>query len=66
MIDSFNQREFFGFNYPVDNVSGYTISQLQFAMVGASSWHEWRDNIKNRNDNPTEIYLDELFNNWQD
>jgi hypothetical protein len=40
--------------------------QLQNSLVGASSWNEWRDNIKNRYDNPTEIYLDELFNNWQD
>lgn len=66
MIDNMNQRDSFGNTYPIDNVSGYTIRQLQFAMVGASSWHEWRDNIKNRYDNPTEIYLDELFNNWQD
>jgi hypothetical protein len=66
MIDSFNQRDFNGFNYPVDRVNGYTIKQLQDALVGASYWDEWRNNIKNRYDNPTEIYLDELFNNWQD
>ncbi|MFV8356176.1 hypothetical protein ACNQGB_08370 [Flavobacterium sp. XS1P32] len=66
MIDNMNQRDFFGNTYPIDNVSGYTISQLQVALVGASSWNEWRDNIKNRYNNPTEIYLDELFNNWQD
>ncbi|OUD36948.1 hypothetical protein [Flavobacterium sp. FPG59] len=64
MIDSFNQREFYGFNYPVDRVNGYTIMQLQNSLVGASSWNEWRDNIKNRYNNPSEIYLDELFNNW--
>ncbi|OOV28884.1 hypothetical protein BXU11_02795 [Flavobacterium sp. LM5] len=65
MLDYFNQRSF-GYGYPVDNVSGYNINQLQGALIGASSWNEWRDNIKNRNNNPTEIYLDELFNNWQD
>lgn len=26
----------------------------------------WRDNIKTKYDNPTEVYIDELFNNWQD
>jgi hypothetical protein len=41
------------------------IKQLQDALVGAKSWAQWRDNIKNRYDNRTEIYLDELFNNWE-
>ena len=42
------------------------IKKLSVALIGASSWNEWRDNIRNRYDNPTEINLDELFNNWQD
>ena len=33
-------------------------------IVGARSWTQWRDNIKSRYANPTEEYLDELFNNW--
>lgn len=65
LIDDFNQRVY-GIDHPTDNVKGYTINQLQNALIGASSWNEWRDNIKNRYDNPTETYLDELFNNWQD
>jgi hypothetical protein len=40
--------------------------QLQDALIGARLWNGWKDNIKNKYDNPTEIYLDELFNNWQD
>jgi hypothetical protein len=40
--------------------------QLQDALIGAKLWGGWKDNIKNKYDNPTEIYLDELFNNWQD
>jgi hypothetical protein len=40
--------------------------QLQDALIGARLWGQWKDNIKNKYDNPTEIFLDELFNNWQD
>jgi hypothetical protein len=65
MIDNFNQRTY-STAYPIDRVNGYTLKQLQDALVGAKSWSQWRDNIKNKYDNPTEIYLDELFNNWQD
>jgi len=51
--------------YPVDKVKGYTTVQLQNALVGSKSWNDWRDKIKNNYNNPTEIYVDELFNNWQ-
>lgn len=70
MIDGFNQGDStplsggFGSQYPFDRVSGYTIDQLEYALHGARSWWEWRDNIKSRYDNPTKQYLDELFNNW--
>lgn len=65
LIDDFNQRVY-GVDHPNDNVKGYIINQLQNSLIGASSWNEWRDNIKDRYDNPTEFYLNELFNNWQD
>ena len=64
MIDTVNQRNLYGSSYPIDRVSGYTIKQLENALVGAKSWWQWRDNIKSKYSNPTEIYLDELFNNW--
>jgi hypothetical protein len=82
MIDDFNQRIIrdalgnirYGSNglplqnltLPIDNVSGYTLKELQDALIGARLWGQWKDNIKNKYANPTEIYLDELFNNWQD
>jgi hypothetical protein len=66
MIDNINQRTSFGSSYPIDRVNSYTIKQLQDALIGARLWGAWKDNIKNKYDNPTEIYLDELFNNWQD
>ncbi|MBQ0907545.1 hypothetical protein KBJ98_02390 [Flavobacterium sp. F-328] len=42
--------------------------QFNFIALVLSSFFivSCSDNIKNRYDNPTEIYLDELFNNWQD
>jgi hypothetical protein len=67
LIDNFNQRNSYGFEYPIDRVSGYNIKQLQDALIGARLWNGWKDNIKTKYDNnPTEMYLDELFNNWQD
>lgn len=64
MIDNVNQRSAYGNAYPQDRVSGYTIKQLETALKGAKSWSEWRDNIKRLYNNPTENYLNELFNNW--
>ena len=82
MIDDFNQRiirdalgniilgsngmPLQNVNLPIDNVNGYTLKQLQDALIGARLWNGWRDNIKNRYNNPTAVHLDELFNNWQD
>lgn len=66
MIDDVNQRSKYGSDYPIDRVRGYSIKQLEGALVGAKSWNQWRDNIKNRYNNATENYLDELFNNWKD
>ena len=65
MIDIFNQRGY-GIDFPNDNVSGYTVKELENALVGAKYWTQWKDNLKNRSNNPTAIYLDELFNNWAD
>lgn len=68
MIDNLNQRIEPTFenrnSLPIDRVSGYTILQLQNALISSRSWWQWRDNIKKRYDNPTEGNLDELFNNW--
>jgi hypothetical protein len=40
--------------------------QLQDALVGKGLWGQWKDKLKSKYDNTSEIYLDELFNNWQD
>jgi hypothetical protein len=66
LIDNLNQRQFYNIpNLPVDRVNGYTITQLENALIGARSWWQWRDNLKSRFDNPTEQFVDELFNNWE-
>lgn len=67
MTDNLNQRSFYNnISYPIDRVNGYTIKQLEQALIGARYWNAWKDNIKSKYDNSTEIYLDELFNNYQD
>ncbi|KVV16444.1 hypothetical protein [Flavobacterium sp. TAB 87] len=66
LIDNFNQRDFYGLDYPIDRVNGYTLKQLEQSLIGAKYWSQWRDNLKNKYDNPTEQFVDELFNNWQD
>ncbi len=61
MIDTYNQRND-GQLFPEDKVENYTLSQLEQALTySPASWWGWRDEIKNRFDNPTEIYLDKLF-----
>lgn len=53
------------FHLPVDNVSGFSIKQVELGLMGSQNWFHWRDNIIERFNNPTERNLNELFNNWQ-
>lgn len=66
MIDNFNQNQGFGELYPKDRVEGYNIKQLELGLIGARYWNAYKNNIVDLYDNPTKIYLTELFNNWQD
>lgn len=66
MIDKFNQNQNYGGLYPMDRVEGYNIKQLELGLIGARYWTAYKNNIANLCNNPTEIYLTELFNNWQD
>ena len=47
-----------------DNVTGYTIRQIEDALNGRKTWNSWRDNIRNRYNNATENNLDALFTHW--
>lgn len=50
--------------YAGDKVSGYNITEIEASLIGCDKWNEWRNNIKNKYNNETEKYLDELFAAW--
>ena len=47
-----------------DQVSGYTIKQIENVLGNTSSWDSWKNNLKNRYNNATENNLDAVFNRW--
>ena len=51
-------------NGSLDNVTGYTIRQIEDALDGQRTWDGWRDNIKSRYNNGTRDNLDALFDYW--
>lgn len=53
-----------GAGAPIDSVQGYTIKQIEDALIGTTSWNGWKDNIKSLHTNPTESHLDSLFSFW--
>jgi len=65
MIDTVNQRAISGIALPIDNVSGYTLKQLEDALYGNYTWSSWRNAIRDNNVNPTEDNLTELFGNYK-
>lgn len=52
------------FGFWDDNVTGYTIRNIEDALVGRRTWDGWRINIENSFDNATEEYLEDLFIDW--
>lgn len=46
-----------------DNVSGYTLRQIEDALRGTSKANQWIENIKRIN-NPCKIHIDEVYNFW--
>ena len=67
LIDNVNQRTIFGNSQlPIDNVSGYTLSQLEESLDGEQTWLQWKNSIRDDHNNSTENFLNQLFNNWQD
>jgi hypothetical protein len=47
-----------------DNVSGYTMSQMESSILHQTTWDGWRDNIINMYNNATEGNLQVLFSDW--
>ncbi|MEW2920036.1 hypothetical protein AB1A65_01115 [Muricauda sp. ANG21] len=65
LIDDFNQRvEFNNPARPVDRVKGYTLKQIQSSLHGTRGPHSWKQRLKSQHNNPTEGYVDELFNEY--
>lgn len=66
LMDNINQRATHGnsTNYPIDRVSGYTISQIENALKNKRTLTQWRDRLKFLYNNNTENNVDELFNNY--
>lgn len=68
-IDVYNQRDW-GSRYPIDRVSGYTLSQIENSIkFGATDTTDYGYKAiimgLRRYDNPTHIYLEELFGNYR-
>ena len=49
----------------VDNVEGYTIRQIEDALIGQKTWNGWRNSIKNKYKNGARNNLDALFAAYQ-
>lgn len=68
LIDNLNQRVLYNndTHYPNDQVEGYTLSQLEQALMYSSGiWWVWRTRIKEMFDNSTEMYVDYLFQTYE-
>ena len=65
LIDTDNQRNR-SIYYPDDKVSGYSLWQIEQALPNnLGSWWNWRTNLKEKFENPTEVYLDALFQSFK-
>lgn len=47
-----------------DQVTGYTIRQIEDALNGEIHWNNWKNDIKNSYNNATENNLDDSFDFW--
>lgn len=59
----------YGYGYDAldteDEVSGYTIRQIEDALKGQKTWNAWRDNIISKYENTTEDNLNRLFRAYE-
>ena len=47
-----------------DNVSGYTLKQIETTLEIVYSWETWRETLKSMYNNPTESHVDAAFAYW--
>lgn len=65
LIDTVNQRFFYNNNlYPQDNVTGFTIKEVQDIVQFSNSWGELKDKCKAKHPEKSAA-IDELLSNWQ-
>lgn len=49
----------------IDNVSGYTIKEIESALIGARTFNIWKNQLKSKYpDNATKDHLDAAFTYW--
>jgi hypothetical protein len=52
-------------DFPIDNVSGYSIRNIEDALVQKRTMDAWRDQLKTNKPNlVTDTQVDDLFNNY--
>lgn len=70
MIDNQNQQVIpsehstYYYLYPIDEVNGYQIHEIEQSLRGVTYWNEWRNNLINNYNNATENNLYALFASW--
>jgi len=53
--------------WTMDKVTGYTINQIETALyhdMGVAHFTNWKQDLLRMFDNPTEQFVHECFNNW--
>jgi hypothetical protein len=66
MIDSSGQEHYnYGTFAPIDQVNGYSIIQIQNALVDSPTFDWWEFHIYFSDNNPTKSHLNDLFNYWK-
>lgn len=65
LIDTNTSPAKYGKKAPYDKVEGYSIKQIEDAVVGVESTNEWKQNLYTiDSSNSTRVYLTELFDIW--
>ncbi|MEN1785338.1 MAG: hypothetical protein AAGF77_09380 [Bacteroidota bacterium] len=66
LVDNYNQNVGIPNNIPRprDRVSGYSLRQIQRSLKGARGPHGWKENLIRQHYNPTEQFVNELFDQY--
>ncbi|WP_036382712.1 hypothetical protein [Muricauda sp. MAR_2010_75] len=63
LIDNYNQKvELNDSSLPIDCVNGYSLKQIQTSLNNVRGPHSWKENLIKQHQNPTEGFVEELFN----